>query len=133
MVRRDNIGLDVLLAALNASLFLSFAVTGVTHENATPKSRANITLEMEEPSQGLELDVTVVIQLNDNLNVSEWYYSRYILNAVEREISKSPSQSPSSMPTEESNAPTETPDGVVAISMNVGVLFLGVVGAMWFL
>jgi hypothetical protein len=120
-------------------------VGGVTHENAAQKSRVNMTLLMEEPSEELELDVSVVIQLNENLNVSEWYYSRYILNAVEPVNIPEPdlpSQSPSSMPTKESDAsadapPTEAPtnkgDGVAVMSMNVGVLFLGVVGAMWFL
>jgi hypothetical protein len=115
-------------------------VGGVTHQTGAKKSRVNTTLNMEEPSEGLELDVTVVIQTDDNANISEWYYSRYILNAVEPTNlpeTDSPSQSPTSTLTEETDTPTKAPvdqgDGGVTMSMNVGVLFLGVVGSMWFL
>lgn len=117
-------------------------VGGVTHENAAPKRRINMTLVMEEPSNELELDVSVVIRLDESSNVSEWYYSRYILNAVKPDTelpSQSPtsmptvSQSPTSMPTDGPSTKAPTTDGVVAMSMNAGVLFLSVVGAMWFL
>jgi hypothetical protein len=122
-------------------------VGGVTHENAALKRRVNMTLFMEEPSMELELDVSVVIRLDTSANVSEWYYSRYILNATEPTLlpTYSPSQSPTSMPMEDGDAttqaltiapsiaPTDKDDGVGAMSMNIGVLLLGVVGAMWFL
>jgi hypothetical protein len=45
-------------------------VAGVSQMDATPKSQVDMNLTMESPSQGLELDVTVVIETSMARNVS---------------------------------------------------------------
>ena len=57
-------------------------VGGVSHTNNDQKTSVSTKLQMDDPAAGLLLDITVVVRCVDALNVSEWYYSRYVLNAV---------------------------------------------------
>ena len=79
-------------------------VGGVSHTNAEPKSSVSTELKMEMPADGLLLDITVVIRNNNAQNVSEWYYSRYELNAVAPP--SMPSMAPTPFPGQQPPAPT---------------------------
>ena len=69
-------------------------VGGVTHTFNNEKESVSALLRMDDPADGLLLDVTVVIRNVDSEAVSEWYFSRFVLNAV-----GSPTTSPTVMPT----------------------------------
>ncbi|CAB9514094.1 expressed unknown protein [Seminavis robusta] len=56
-------------------------VGGLTHTDPEFKSKVTGILLMEELADNLPLDVTVVTQNRDG--ISEYYYSQYLLNAVE--------------------------------------------------
>jgi hypothetical protein len=95
-------------------------VAGVSHEDATPKRAVNVNLNMADETVGLELDVTVVIQTSISQNISHWYYSRFILNAVKPEgvptstpETEGPTQAPTPGPVAETEeeAPTASPAG----------------------
>jgi hypothetical protein len=76
-------------------------VGGVSHTNKDLKTSVSNKLQMVDPAAGLLLDITVVIRNVDSQNVSEWYYSRYVFNAV-----SPPTDAPTMM------FPSEpTPDG----------------------
>jgi len=57
-------------------------VGGVSHTNADPKTFVSTELKMDSPAKGLLLDITVVIRNLNAQNVSEWYFSRFELNAI---------------------------------------------------
>ena len=57
-------------------------VGGITHTGNDDKSSISAILMLDEPAMGLVLDVTVVIRNSNAKDISEWYYSQYILNAV---------------------------------------------------
>jgi hypothetical protein len=111
-------------------------VGGVTHTSRALKQRVDVLLYMEGASSGLELDVSVVVKTSTSSNISEWYYSRFILDAVE--ATPAPSMAPSNAPSPgTSNAPspnidTESGDGgssssrIISWSYPVGLLVTGV-------
>ena len=82
-------------------------VGGVTQVNNLPKGQVNMTLFMETASTALELDVTVVIKTNQIENVSQWYYNRYTLNAIDPH--GTPTMAPVSMSSPDSEEPTSSP------------------------
>jgi hypothetical protein len=97
-------------------------VGGVTQQNALAKSAVNMTLFMESTSSNLELDVTVVIKTNVQANISQWYYNRYILNAVDPTGTtpspvepESPVPAPTTSPEQETNT-TVLPTGAPAMA-----------------
>lgn len=77
-------------------------VGGVTQVNSVPKNQVNMTLFMEGPSTGLQLDVTVVIKTSLLENVSHWYYDRFTLNAID------PPGTPTT-PAPDADGPASTP------------------------
>jgi hypothetical protein len=62
-----------------ASVCTQVSVSGVTHTSNLVKSQAEATLRHNAAATNLPLDITVVIS---NDGISEFYYSRFILNAV---------------------------------------------------
>jgi hypothetical protein len=79
-------------------------VGGVAHTNNTEKTKITSLLRIVEPTTDLTMDVTMVVQNRDGQ--SEWYNSRYILNAVDvvegqpaSTIAPTASAAPSSVPT----------------------------------
>jgi hypothetical protein len=111
-------------------------VGGVTHDTPKLKTIANMILNMDFETQALELDVTVVIKTNEVLNISSWYYSRYILNSViveeattPPEITPVPSEGPTAAPT---SAPTEAKNGGGMLTIHIG-LWLTTLGTLWML
>lgn len=82
-------------------------VGGVSHTDAEPKMSVSNVLRMDSPASGLLLDITVVIRNNIMQNVSEWYYSRYELDAI-----APPSAAPTSrFPPTPMAAPTQSGGG----------------------
>ena len=82
-------------------------VGGVTQVNNLPKGQVNMTLFMETASTALELDVTVVIKTNQIENISQWYYNRYTLNAIDPP--GTPTMAPVPMSSLDSEKPTSSP------------------------
>lgn len=62
-------------------------VAGLTHTDATEKTTATGVLRMDEVASNLILDVTVVV-LNQGAE-SEYYYTQYVLNAIEADDDES--------------------------------------------
>jgi hypothetical protein len=102
-------------------------VAGVSHKDASQKREVNVNLNMADETDGLVLDVTVVIETSISRNISHWYYSRFILNAVKPEAvptsapeTETPTQTPpTSFPSEEmTEAPTQSPVGSSANTHN---------------
>jgi hypothetical protein len=108
-------------------------VAGVSHIDATQKQEVNVNLNMEDETDGLELDVTVVIQTSISQNISHWYYSRFILNAVKPEgvpTSAPETFGPTQVPTpgpvgEEMETPTASPAGSSANNNKLSTTFVG--------
>lgn len=103
-------------------------VGGVSHTNADPKSSVSTELKMEMPANGLLLDITVVLRNKDALNVSEWYFSRYELNAVgSPTVAPTPMMFPGQQPTAATDngdgAPTS--DAIVVRMAGAAVLTIG--------
>jgi hypothetical protein len=69
-------------------------VGGVTHTSNDEKMSVSAILMMDEPVMDLLLDITVVVRNINSQDVSEWYFSRYMLNAI-----GPPMSSPTKMPT----------------------------------
>ena len=65
----------------------AYGVGGVTHRSRALMSSASGRLLLDEVSQGMNLDVTVVVE-NRNQN-SEYYYTGYVIHAVEAVASES--------------------------------------------
>ena len=98
-------------------------VAGVTHTDRIPKNQVNITLTMPTASQGLLLDVTTVIRCDETQNISQWYYSRYMLNAVAPPGATTPiptalvpAPKPSTTPTNSTHEPSVAPVSMPAPS-----------------
>jgi len=70
--------------------------SGVTHKSNDPKSRAAVTLRMDEPAPDMIMDITVVIQ--NNADGSEFYHSIFSFEAVDPE-------NPNPTPTESAAIP----------------------------
>lgn len=106
-------------------------VGGVSHTNADPKLSVSNKLSMDVPAPELLLDITVVIRCNDMQNVSEWYYSRYELNAVAAPSMAPTTRFPPSAPTptaaggEPEPAPTSSGNGASAGVFAMVVIFIG--------
>jgi hypothetical protein len=99
---------------------------GVSHTENSRKQQTNMTLSMDMASAGLILDVTVVIETSVARNISHWYYSRFMLNSVIPEgqptdspttltptkapVADVPSETPTVMPTEATESPSEMVD-----------------------
>ena len=94
-------------------------VGGLTHTNNLPKTGVAGTLQMDEVDTSMHLDVTVVIR-NRN-GVSTYYYSRYMLNAVEGPAT---SDNGPSMEDMESGAATI----FNSVLLVIGIGLLGVLG-----
>jgi hypothetical protein len=99
----DDMFLDTTSALTSDSADVQVAVStcinvnrvgGVSHTNSNEKESVSAILNMDDPAAGLLLDVTVVIRNVDLEDVSEWYFSRFTLNAV-----GPPTVSPTIMPT----------------------------------
>ncbi len=75
-------------------------VGGVSHTNNSEKTEATALLRLTDTVTNLVMDVTMVVQNRDG--ASEWYHSRYILNAgavtAIPTVSKAPSPPPSISP-----------------------------------
>jgi hypothetical protein len=85
-------------------------VGGVSHTNAAPKTVVSSLLKMDDAANGLLLDITVVIRNVDALNVSEWYFSRYELNAVAPpSMAPTTTRFPPSAPAKSGDEGAETP------------------------
>jgi hypothetical protein len=52
------------------------------HTSRVDKKAVVGTLELDVASQGVTLDVTVVIHSSDAANILEWYFSSYALDAI---------------------------------------------------
>ena len=109
-------------------------VGGVTHTSRDPKQQVDAALIMDGGSLGLELDVSVVVRTSSSANVSEWYFSRFILDAVD--ATPSPTMTPSAAPSDAiSDAPTTIDDdingGDAASIMKLNVGMLGLVGSLF--
>jgi hypothetical protein len=65
-----------------------YGVGGVTHRSRALQASASGRLIVDEVSQGMNLDVTIVVE-NRN-QVSEYYYTGYVLNAVEQATTMPP-------------------------------------------
>jgi hypothetical protein len=99
----DDMFLDTTLALASNSTDVQVALStcinvnrvgGVTHTDSNEKESVSAVLRMDDPADGLLLDVTVVIRNVNSEAVSEWYFSRFGLNAV-----GPPTTSPTVMPT----------------------------------
>ncbi len=75
-------------------------VGGVSHTNNSEKTEATALLRLTDTVTNLVMDVTMVVKNRDG--ASEWYHSRYILNAgavtAIPTVSKAPSPPPSISP-----------------------------------
>jgi hypothetical protein len=87
----DDIFLDTTSALAANSTDVQVAVStcinvnrvgGVTHTSNDEKASVSAILKMEYPAMDLLLDITVVIRNSNSQDVSEWYFSRYIMNAI---------------------------------------------------
>ena len=106
-------------------------VGGVSHTNAEPKTAVSSLLKMDDAANGLLLDITVVIRNVDALNVSEWYFSRYELNAVAPPSMAPTTRFPPPAPTSESGGgetPTSSAYNMVTMLLatvaSVGAIFI---------
>lgn len=85
-------------------------VAGVSHVNAERRQHIDVNLYMETPTEGLLLDVTVVVETSIARNVSHWYYSQYTLNAVRPEGQPTAAPITTPVPTAAlSSEPSENP------------------------
>ena len=81
---------------------MSGQVVGLTHTSNVEKTEAfgsmvyTPTVAGQQDVMGLTLDVTIVVQLRDN--VSEYYYSSYTLNFLALIPTPAPSQNPATPP-----------------------------------
>lgn len=92
-------------------------VGGVSHTNKEKKTAVSTMLKMDDPANGLSLDITVVIRNVNAQNVSEWYYSRYELNAIAPPSAAPTSRFPDPSPTAAGGTeqPTSASVGMVTI------------------
>ena len=105
-------------------------VGGVTHTSNDEKMSVSAILKMDEPAMNLLLDITVVIRNSNSQDVSEWYFSRFVLNAI-----GPPTSSPTLVPTGQpgmttDNPSTKTPSSAAAglttrTVMGITVVYLG--------
>jgi hypothetical protein len=81
-------------------------VGGVSHTNNSEKTEATAILRLPVPDAELAMDVTMVVSSRDG--ASEWYNSRFILNAGGITVAPTVSRAPSPLPTT-SPMPTLSP------------------------
>jgi phosphate transport system substrate-binding protein len=79
-----------------SSLCIAQDASGVTHTDPSVKSEAETILHVEDSTDGLTLDVTIVVQ--NVASQSEFYYSGYTMNARPN-APTAPTPSPASAPT----------------------------------
>ncbi|CAJ1945313.1 unnamed protein product [Cylindrotheca closterium] len=61
----------------------AYFVAGVSHNSPEKKSMVDLNLKMDSVTSNLILDVSVVAETSVEQNFSEWYFSSFLLNAVE--------------------------------------------------
>ena len=82
-------------------------VGGVTHNSRVRKKDVEGRLRLDETGSNLNLDVTVV--LNNRNGLSQFYYSHFILNAVEAEEEEEEEETATTTPTSESTSSPTMP------------------------
>lgn len=81
-------------------------VGGVTHTNRNDKTTVTFSMMLDEPSTAMSLDVNIV---QSNPSPSIFYYSQYVINAVD----PSPPSVPTSIPT---TVPRDTPSPTITFA-----------------
>jgi hypothetical protein len=84
-------------------------VQGITHRNSVLKNNQGGIIRLDEPTS-LSLDVTIVVS-NNNTN-SRFYYSRFLLEAVQSPPTSNPTDKPTFAPSPSQTTSTSSPTDV---------------------